>query len=309
MKTIDAIVKGPGPQLAVRDWGGSGLPLLLLPGGGCTVADLEPLARVLMRNHRVVGMDLRNHGRSQDGAWGWDLMLDDVDAVIRHFGFERVVPVGHSLGGMLAVMCAGRGGRCIAAVNLDGQSNPMAGPDNHYLFDGMPAAQIVAWRAKVDALERAAFAAPPTMLDRAQLDAMQAAQTPLLATFGIDPELAGEMLQRRFEKMQDGRFLMRPAPAQTKELMDCIHGLDLFMEYRRCSVPLLVVHAQRNGAMPDAESTAMADAMRRGLSKALARIAMENRRVQVVEVNATHALTVEMPDELASYIGRFTAGL
>lgn len=52
---------------------------------------------------RVIRLDLRGHGASSgSGAPGIDALARDVVALLDHLGVDRFVPVGHSMGGMIA---------------------------------------------------------------------------------------------------------------------------------------------------------------------------------------------------------------
>jgi pimeloyl-ACP methyl ester carboxylesterase len=54
----------------------------------------------------VIAIDLRGHGRSGGVSTAGDREVLDADAAVRHarrLGYERVVPVGFSLGGMVVI--------------------------------------------------------------------------------------------------------------------------------------------------------------------------------------------------------------
>jgi pimeloyl-ACP methyl ester carboxylesterase len=116
----DDIISGRGVSIAVRDYGGAGAPVVLIHGAGRTLADFSPMAATMVSRYRVVAMDLRCHGRSGDGPWAWDAVLDDVAAVIDHFQLDRPAIIGHSLGGMIAAMWTAEHRECRGGVNLDG---------------------------------------------------------------------------------------------------------------------------------------------------------------------------------------------
>jgi pimeloyl-ACP methyl ester carboxylesterase len=71
-----------------------------------------------------VAVDLRGHGGTPVAPWTWDLVLDDLAAVVDALGLQRPAVVGHSLGGMVAALWAAGHGTCPLAVNLDGHGNP-----------------------------------------------------------------------------------------------------------------------------------------------------------------------------------------
>jgi pimeloyl-ACP methyl ester carboxylesterase len=62
------------------------------------------------RSHQVVTLDLGGHGRSGGGRADWTMaaFAEDVVAVVKHLDLEKVVLVGHSMGGPVIVEAARR---------------------------------------------------------------------------------------------------------------------------------------------------------------------------------------------------------
>jgi pimeloyl-ACP methyl ester carboxylesterase len=91
---------------------GSGPPLILVHGFGASTFDfeefvLEPLAR----SHRVIAVDLYGHGWSQradEFQYGWPLWSDQLAGTLDALGIERAAVAGHSMGGGVAAVFAGR---------------------------------------------------------------------------------------------------------------------------------------------------------------------------------------------------------
>lgn len=85
---------------------GSGARTLIVPGRLFLARDLAPLGE----RHTVILYDMRNRGRSsrvEDGRLltiGKD--VEDLEAVRRHFGVERFVPIGYSYLGLMVVLYA-----------------------------------------------------------------------------------------------------------------------------------------------------------------------------------------------------------
>src|SRR5919109_2714130 len=85
--------------------GGSGPPLLLLHGAPQTHAIWHKVAPILARDYTVVAADLRGYGDSSKPDGGPNhvnyskraMALDQVE-VMKHFGFDRFVVVGHDRG-------------------------------------------------------------------------------------------------------------------------------------------------------------------------------------------------------------------
>lgn len=154
---MQTLVRSGTVDIAVRDHGGDGPPVLLLHGAGGDLSAWQTLAPQL--NVRAVAVDLRGHGQSGDGAWEWDAVLDDLDAVTDHLGLDAPAVVGHSLGGMLAGMWARRHPDCPAAVSLDGHRSAATRPEN---YAGLPAGRVEADLAKLTAV----FTAQERMITR-----------------------------------------------------------------------------------------------------------------------------------------------
>ncbi|HYJ39638.1 MAG TPA: alpha/beta hydrolase [Steroidobacteraceae bacterium] len=96
-----SITVDQGVQLEVLDFGGTGSPVLLLPGLGATAHSYDELAPLLARHHRVVAMTRRGAGYSSKPDFGFDTprLAQDVLRVMDAMRLERVVLVGHSIAG------------------------------------------------------------------------------------------------------------------------------------------------------------------------------------------------------------------
>ena len=88
---------------------GGGAPLVLLHGITESRLSWGAVADDLAEDHDLLLVDLRGHGVSADGpTWTLERLADDVAAVLGATGLERPVVVGHSLGGFVATVLAGR---------------------------------------------------------------------------------------------------------------------------------------------------------------------------------------------------------
>jgi pimeloyl-ACP methyl ester carboxylesterase len=104
---------------------GAGDPgMVFLHGWCCDRTYLAPQFAHFAADHSVLAIDLRGHGESSvpdpgPGAYDIDVLADDVLAVAEAAGFSRPVLVGHSLGALIALVCAGRARRSRGVVMVD----------------------------------------------------------------------------------------------------------------------------------------------------------------------------------------------
>lgn len=87
---------------------GSGEPLVLLPGGFMTIEAMGEIVPQLAETRRVIGVELQGHGHTADidRPLSYELMADDIAALIRHLGLERADILGYSLGGGVGLQTA-----------------------------------------------------------------------------------------------------------------------------------------------------------------------------------------------------------
>jgi esterase len=93
-------------ELAAGEYGG-GPPVAILHGLFGSGRNWRSIAQQLAASHRVVALDLRNHGASPwaDGM-SYGEMVEDLRAALRARGIERAALLGHSMGGKVAMLAA-----------------------------------------------------------------------------------------------------------------------------------------------------------------------------------------------------------
>jgi pimeloyl-ACP methyl ester carboxylesterase len=87
---------------------GAGEPLILLHGGVGASEMFDPILPMLAENRQVVAVHLQAHGRTADidRPLNFELMADDIAALMKHLGIERADIMGYSLGGGVALQTA-----------------------------------------------------------------------------------------------------------------------------------------------------------------------------------------------------------
>ena len=83
---------------------GKGDPVVLLHGYAQTSHMWRPLMAELASKHTVIAADLRGAGQSSTPAGGYTkaAMAQDIHALVRSLGHERIRIVGHDIGLMVA---------------------------------------------------------------------------------------------------------------------------------------------------------------------------------------------------------------
>jgi pimeloyl-ACP methyl ester carboxylesterase len=117
-------VAGDGVRLHARDWGGDGPAVLLLHGLASNARIWDGVGpRLVGAGLRVVALDLRGHGASDQPGSGYDFATvgRDLAAALAGLGLERPVLVGHSWGANVALQfAADRPGSVAGLVLVDG---------------------------------------------------------------------------------------------------------------------------------------------------------------------------------------------
>jgi pimeloyl-ACP methyl ester carboxylesterase len=210
---------------------GQGAPLVLVHGVGCSHRDWLPVARRMARRYCVLAWDARGHGRCRPvlGSITLARLAADLAEMFDHFGLERAVLVGHSMGALtLMQYLHSYGTQRVAAVALIDQS-PRIVTDEEWrlgLFGGCSAAmlaQVIAG-ARQDLAE--ALLNEVGALGGAWLRRQLAADAAL-----------GKLLRRRL-----GRFDVRPL----LDLAESMAQADFRASLARLDAPLLVVLGARS---------------------------------------------------------------
>jgi 3-oxoadipate enol-lactonase len=122
--------------------GDTGEPLVFVHGYTGDITDWRHQIPEFSRTHRVLVLDNRGHGRSEAPAdrtaYRVEQMADDVEALVKHVGFERYHLLGHSMGGAVVQEVALRSPEKLLSLTLH---------DTTFSFAAVDADQeIGAWR-------------------------------------------------------------------------------------------------------------------------------------------------------------------
>ncbi|MFL2935287.1 MAG: alpha/beta fold hydrolase [Myxococcota bacterium] len=100
-----------GLTLNLLEWSEEGVPMILIHGFSNEARIWDDFVPGVADHYRVLALDQRGHGESDwhpDAAYDYDDFVADLEAVVDGLGIDRCVIVGHSLGGRVAMLYAGR---------------------------------------------------------------------------------------------------------------------------------------------------------------------------------------------------------
>jgi len=288
MEPRRALVQGAaGLKLNVLEWSTEGTPLLLLHGFGNEAHIWDDFAPSVAEYYRVLALDLRGHGDSDHdpaGRYDYDDHLSDIEAIVGELGLERMVLVGHSLGGRIATLYAGR------------HAEKMAGL---VIVDSAPELDrrgIVRIHMDVAKSTDPSFASPQ------QYESILAHSYP-----AATPAAIRRMAQHGLKRREDGRYVLkmdtkfRGAVGQERGSAEQMYEHEkktttaLWKALGKISCPTLVVR----GAASDIVSADMAERM--------AEAVLRNGRLSVVP-QAGHSVMTDNPEGFRDVVTDFVLG-
>ena len=271
-----------GLALHVLEWSEEGVPLLFVHGFGNDAHVWDEIAPVVAPCYRVLALDLRGHGDSDhdpEHRYDYARFVADLECATEALGVDRLVLVGHSLGGRVSMLFAGRHpARLAGLVIVD------AGPE----LDPRGTTRI---RLDVRKQADASFASPGEY-ERALAHAYPAASASTLA------RLAQHGLRRRadgrFERKTDPTFYALPGQLDAAALAERERNTsrELWDALARVTCPTLVVR----GAASDILSPDCADRM--------AEEVLAQGRLAVVPA-AAHSVMIDNPGGFARALAAF----
>ena len=108
-RSVDADVVLGGLRFHYREWPSDNAPALVLLHGITSQAGAWSDLAQRIRDHRVIALDQRGHGRSDRAAeYSYERLVDDLAAFVDARGLRRFALGGHSMGGRAAYLYAAR---------------------------------------------------------------------------------------------------------------------------------------------------------------------------------------------------------
>ncbi len=110
-----------GLMLHVLEWSEEGVPLLMLHGYGNEAHIWDDFAPSVAPYYRALAIDQRGHGDSEwdpGRRYDIDAMVRDLESLTEALSIDRMVIVGHSMGGRVATLFGDRNAKRMAGLAL-----------------------------------------------------------------------------------------------------------------------------------------------------------------------------------------------
>ncbi len=274
-----------GHRIHVLEWSREGVPLLFVHGFGNTARIWDDAVPVVAPYYRTLAVDLRGHGESEhdpERRYGYEDLARDLEAVTGALGIERMVLVGHSLGGRTAMLFADRNPERLAGLVIVD-----TGPEH----DPRGTSRI---RQEVEQRGDGSFASP------AEYERVLAHNFPASSARVIQHMVEAELRQR-----EDGRWVRKLDPdffptrgaidEATMERHERETSLRLWSILEKVPCPTLVVR----GAASDILGPETADRM---VDETL-----PDGRLAVV-AQAAHSVMTDNPEDFNRVLASFVLG-
>jgi pimeloyl-ACP methyl ester carboxylesterase len=276
-----------GLEIHVLEWSREGVPFVMLHGFGNDAHIWDEFAPVIAPHYRAVAVDLRGHG---DSAWDaerrydYDFHIGDLERVTAALGIERFVLMGHSLGGRVATLFAGKHPERLAGFVLVD-----SGPD----LDPRGVTRI---RVDVEKMATGADSfASPAHYERVLTHAYPAVKTKILArmaSHGLRERPDGRFERKTDPAFHAGRAAMSETEAEERERAIATR---LWEALAKVTCPALVVRGAASDILsPDCAEKIAEEVLAKGQLAIVAR--------------AGHSVMVDNPEGFAEAVSAFALG-
>ena len=284
-----------GLSLHALEWSRDGVALVLLHGFGNDAHVWDDIAPAVAPYYRTVAFDLRGHGDSDRHAganYDYDAHVADLEAASEALGIRRLVLVGHSLGGRIATLFAGRHPERLAGLAIVD-----SGPELD--ARGTLRIQLDMQRSAGDP-ERGGAAGSPSFATESEYRDVLVRNYP-----AARPEVLRRMVRQGLRARPDGRFepkldpawfrLRREAGEAEAREREARLTREMWDALRAVPCPTLVIR----GAASDVLSAEVADRMVDDV--------LRHGRLVVVP-RASHSVMVDNPEGCRDALTGFVLG-
>jgi pimeloyl-ACP methyl ester carboxylesterase len=272
----DTVKLPNGLAMHYHEWPGQGPTLILLHPSLGYGRIWEWMVDALGDQFHIYAPDQRGHGRTDkaDGDYSAQEYAEDLGLFMQELGIDRAALVGHSLGGRVAQVFAGRYPQRVSALGL------VAGPHLSNFFSTRDSARKII-EGMYDTINY-----PEEFGSKEELFAFLRSRNP----WTHDPEAAlDHRIEHNYVHLDDGRLVPRYDNVRIAQGLGHL-TYNLRPHAARVECPVLILRASSGDALTREQADEIADSW---------------RDAQVVDVEGHYALQLENPQGVAKAITIF----
>ncbi|MDN3652243.1 alpha/beta fold hydrolase [Thalassotalea ponticola] len=127
-------------------------PIVLIHGLFGSLENLNMIAKPLSEQHHVISVDVRNHGQSfHRDQMNYQLMADDVIALLASLNINKAHFLGHSMGGKIAMQIALTKPSLVDKLIVADIAPVTYPPHHNAIINGLRAIDLTAIKSRRDA--------------------------------------------------------------------------------------------------------------------------------------------------------------
>jgi pimeloyl-ACP methyl ester carboxylesterase len=280
-----SVTGADGHSIHLLEWSREGVPLLLIHGFGNEAHIWDDFAPAVAPHYRTIAVDLRGHGDSAhdpERRYEYASHVRDLEAITAVLEIERLVLVGHSLGGRISMLFAAKHPERMAGLVIV-DAGPDLDPRGVTRISGDVERSIGITFASLaeceDALAHAYPAARPTALAR-------------MARHGMRRREDGRFERKTDPAFHAGRAEMTPEAAEALEKET---SKQLWQALAEIRCPTLLVRGAASDILDPDTAERMADEV------------LPNARLAVV-ARAGHSVMTDNPEGFEEAVAAFVLG-
>jgi pimeloyl-ACP methyl ester carboxylesterase len=273
-------------RMAGLAWGDATRPpdILFLHATGFNARTYNTLLAPLGERFHVLAVDLRGHGQSMlpahtFGYGSWNRHRDDVIELVDHHIKAPVTLAGHSMGGTVALLTAGRRPDLARGVAL---IDPVVMSSGMYSFGQLPGAPL--WWSVTFPIARGASRR------RAVFESKEAAVAALTGRGvfkSFKPEQIADYVGDGFNEQPDGTVKLACTPAYEARTF-AAQRHDPWAALPKAPAPIVILRADIRSTMPQGAATRVLEIR-------------PDARIATVD-GSTHMLPIERPDRVRAAV-------
>jgi pimeloyl-ACP methyl ester carboxylesterase len=273
-------------ELQIREFEHVGEAVIFLHFGGANLLIWERIVPFFQPHYRLILVDIRGHGRSDQPESGYhiDEMAHDIVGIMHHLKIEKAHIVGSSLGAEIGLSVAANYPEKVISLVCDGASLSEFGP--YSLWEGSEAEFENFVSSQIEVIHNR------SVTDFPSVDALVEARRVVMEKYAWNQYIE-EMERYGTRKLANGRFVRAYGKQAIENYMNNYYHCRFEDYYKRVKCPLLMVVEED-----------LDDPREKDILKKLAELAVQAQIVEIKGWMHPYGWLID-PDQISKVIMEF----